>query len=482
MVPARPRLLRTMKSRTLGLLLCTLFVSSQAAALQQHRVVVPSSDGAANDVRPLITWTPVQPITSYRVRLYSDPTLQTLVDEQTIVGQVNLTVGTNLADRQAYYIDIQATTPGSGIFSFPVSRFRVVLVPSWMPRFFLWIHDPALSQGDYRLVDLMDMQVPAGGKRIPAMLLINVYGEIVWFYRAPGEGFLMAPKVLPSGNLLYLVQGTVPGTVTVSPAYEMTWQGQIVWTTDPSVVLHHDVVLGPGQTYAAVNHVWKTVAGVSYDGDGITLFNRNTGQIVWQWDIFDHFPPEDYWTSETDFLSLTGVGQDWTHSNAVVWDKGRNLLWLSVRHFDSLIGIDYPSGNVRVVLGELGIGGESLMSHQHAPELQSDGKILLYDNGNTYTPPFTRTILFDFDAVQKTASIVWEWRDTPDFFDFAVGDADALPNGNVLITAGISTRMVEVTQSKQIVWDMYMIPNGRWWFYRSHYIPTALIDPSVLPF
>jgi len=46
----------------------------------------------------------------------------------------------------------------------------------------------------------------------------------------------------------------------------------------------------------------------------------------------------------------------------------------------------------------------------------------------------------DFDEATGSLAETFVWFDSPPFWDFALGDADRLPNGNVLVTAGVSAR------------------------------------------
>jgi hypothetical protein len=90
---------------------------------------------------------------------------------------------------------------------------------------------------------------------------------------------------------------------------------------------------------------------------------------------------------------------------------------------------------------------------QHAPEVQADGTILLYDNG-TERPgtvpaggtelPYSRAVVYRLDRSGPpgtwTAHQVWEHRATepggePTYADF-LGDADHIGGGHILICHG----------------------------------------------
>ena len=157
---------------------------------------------------------------------------------------------------------------------------------------------------------------------------------------------------------------------------------------------------------------------------------------------------------------------------------------MSVRALDRIIGIDYPSGNIRVTLGENGLGGESLMSHQHAPELQEDGSLVYFDNGNRYDPPLSRVAQIFWDETADTVTQPYVFDFAPELYALALGDADVLPNGNILAVSGTTGRILEVdTVNQEIVWDMFAAGSeGQWWIYRAELVQRGEIPDGVLPF
>ena len=86
---------------------------------------------------------------------------------------------------------------------------------------------------------------------------------------------------------------------------------------------------------------------------------------------------------------------------------------------------------------------------------------MLFDNGNrrdhiVQTPAtgVSKAIELAFAGGDPptSASIVWEWT-LPDY-NLAVGDADRLPNGNTLVTAGITSVIYEVAPNGSTVWSL----------------------------
>jgi len=217
------------------------------------------------------------------------------------------------------------------------------------------------------------------------------------------------------------------------------------------------------------------------DGERAASLYTVTGDVLWDWDIFDHVSTSEFDPEQILLTGRSGSGKDWTHCNACLWDEKRSMIWVSVRHLSRILGVDYPSGQVHVVLGQSGLGGDSLLSFQHAPELQEDGTLLVFDNGNHRSPPYSRVVQLHWDEAQNTVTEVAEWRGNPDYFAAAVGDADRLPNGNILVVAGTLRRIFELTPSGENVWEMNYDDN-RFWVYRAELVSPDEIPPGVLPF
>jgi hypothetical protein len=51
-------------------------------------------------------------------------------------------------------------------------------------------------------------------------------------------------------------------------------------------------------------------------------------------------------------------------------------------------------------------------SHQHAIRVLQNGNITLFDNGNFHTPSFSRAVEYKLDEATKSATLVWEYRNT----------------------------------------------------------------------
>jgi hypothetical protein len=442
-------------------------------------ILSPMSDSASNDARPLIRWSTVDGQTRFRVRLYRDAALTDLIESIGVTGATEARPSNDIPDGGDVHavVDVLDET-GTVLVTGPRQRFRVLLLPPGMPRFDLLRRDPVLSQPGYRLFNIMDPTPPTPAERVTFLVLVNEQGAIVWWRKAT-QGTFTDARVLPNGHMLHIFQNPVAKT---QRAFETTWDGQQeFWSSRTDIKVHHEVSVGPGGKYLYLKYTHRTVGTQLWEGDGLEVVDPATGAVLWDWDIFDHLSTADFDPVDILVTGRSGSGQDWTHCNACVWDEARSMIWVSVRHLERVIGVDYPSGQVRVTLGQGGLGGNGLLSHQHSPELQQDGSLLVFDNGNRRNPLYSRVVQLLWNEPANTVAEVAEWRESPDYYAGAVGDCDRLPNGNILVVAGTIGRIFEVTPANENVWE-FSCSDPRFWVYRAEHVAPSEIPPGVLPF
>ncbi len=148
---------------------------------------------------------------------------------------------------------------------------------------------------------------------------------------------------------------------------------------------------------------------------------------------------------------------DILHSNTIAVLEGRDDdLWaagnilVSVRNLDLIVVLDLKTS--RVVWS----WGPGVVSRQHQPSQLANGNLLVFDNGTKSE----RSRVIEVDPATK--EIVWTYGDRPEsrFFSAAMGGAQGLPNGNVLITDSSAGRAFEVERNGHIVWDFFNPAHG----------------------
>ncbi|MBD3188847.1 PQQ-binding-like beta-propeller repeat protein [Candidatus Bathyarchaeota archaeon] len=131
------------------------------------------------------------------------------------------------------------------------------------------------------------------------------------------------------------------------------------------------------------------------------------GEIMWQWNAFDHFDPAD---------ADGGI----SHLNDVDRLANGNTL-ICLRNLDAIVEVE-PSGAIAWQYGGPHAG---LLDHPHNPDRITTGNTIICDSGN-------RRVL----EITPSGEVTWNYKpmdgDEP-FFGWP-RDADLLPNGHLLVS------------------------------------------------
>ena len=169
---------------------------------------------------------------------------------------------------------------------------------------------------------------------------------------------------------------------------------------------------------------------------------------------------------------------DWTHANGLAYDIVDDSVLVSLRHQNQVIRVARGNGQVTQRIGAGGdhplLSGDWFYS-QHSPELDGEGGLLLYDNGNERPGDGaqgllpkdereSRAVRYVLDADTGEVEETWSYR-VPEFTAF-LGGVSRLENGNVLVCAGglrgaqssKLARLLEVTPdaNAEVVWSLEM--------------------------
>jgi hypothetical protein len=387
------------------------------------------------------------------------------------------------------------------------------------------------------------------------LLAVDEAGEVVWYHQ--DEQVISDARQLPNGHVLFNF-----GNIG---AREIDVLGNLVhdWTTDTRVRvgptdrfghatyapgatvvttprLHHEVAAPlPNGNFLALSQEVRTFGGFDDPGcppgplddptvrpqrGDVVVEYTPEGEVVHRISLLDAIDPRDQPGSQQCNLKTDEIANgaevfvDWSHANAATVFEDANVVLVSARNLSSLIALrweadgDGPAGEV---LWQLGPGLDFELTdgewfyRQHAPEVQPDGSILVYDNGSQRPParegkvsrPFSRAVRYELDRSGPrrtwTARQVWEHRlagpDGPVYADF-LGDADALPGGHVLITHGAivdpesrlnSALIVEVDRATGAVLLRIEVAGpgavAGWRTYRAEHLDSWYPGPGAIP-
>jgi len=282
-------------------------------------------------------------------------------------------------------------------------------------------------------------------------MALDMEGRIVWYHAMEDvPAFADVEVTLVDGDRLLIGGDLAPGVRPV----EVSWAGDVLWEGSAQP----EEYLASGATHHTFRKTddgqYLTLTFGEHDGvvtDVIELLNAD-GSRAWSWNTIDH---------------VEGATEEHIHGNMALLDDEHG--WFNSLLANALFKFDRDDGHVIWALGE-GRDFEMLTEHEwpwadhsHAPEIQPDGSILVYDNGIYPDRAFSRAVQYELDEEAMTASIVWEYpgelADDPWFTSFW-GDADRLANGNTLITAGTvlefdtQSTLFEVTADGEKVWQV----------------------------
>ena len=211
----------------------------------------------------------------------------------------------------------------------------------------------------------------------------------------------------------------------------------------------------------------KTAASVT--GDIIQELDANK-HLVFEWHTFD------YISITNTFADMSQASFDYAHVNAVSLDPTDNNLLASLRTTSEIVKIDRRTGqiiwrlggkrNMFTFIGEHPENAPYYTVGQHDIHRLANGHLLYFDNGNIsgggVTPndrTYSRAVEYALDETNMTATLVWEFRHTPDISVPCTGAVKRFANGNTLIDWGCAVPTsgyiaTEVNALSQVVFEM----------------------------
>jgi len=314
------------------------------------------------------------------------------------------------------------------------------------------------------------------------------------------------------------------------------WEGNITWSYKYSTdqhCQHHDLKMlpngnillvawdyhsedsslaaGRNPSFLIQKSLWsESIIEIKPTGD-------TTGQIVWEWHLWDHLV-QDYDSTKANYgdvqlhpelidINFVKVGdsngnKDWTHANSVDFNEKLDQIIISIRNFSELWIIDHSTtteeatghsggnsnkgGDILYRWGnplayKRGVLEDQKLFAQHdaqwiKPGLIGEEKILIFNNGlsrgsspyyssiDEIIPPIDSSGNYSIINLNpfKPELAFWSFysEDNPsDFYSPNVSGTQRLENGNTLICNGRVGHFFEVTPQNEIVWK-YVNPVG----------------------
>ncbi|MCX6143849.1 MAG: aryl-sulfate sulfotransferase [Ignavibacteriales bacterium] len=186
--------------------------------------------------------------------------------------------------------------------------------------------------------------------------------------------------------------------------------------------------------------------------------------VVFQWRSWDYIPISD------TYMSTAASAFDYIHMDSHELDEDGNFL-VSCRNTCDITKINRMTGDIIwrmggkknqfTFIGENAANAPTYYTYAHGFNRAPNGNFLLFDNGNLHKTQVSRAVEYKVDQVNKTATMLWEYRHTPDVFAPQRGSVQRLANGNTVIGWGSAsftgvgkTTVTEVTPDKLTVFEL----------------------------
>ena len=364
--------------------------------------------------------------------------------------------------------------------------------------------------------------------------VMNNCGEIVhaWI----GDGITLGNSIylLEDGTLLRCAKADTAVSSPIgagggSERIQMVdWGGNVTWDFiyyDMEKRLHHDIEVLPNGNILAIAWVVMNQAECIQAGRNPSILTHGSlfseriieieptgptsGNIVWQWDLWDHLV-QDFDVTKDNFavvadhpelldinwinLNLAVPGEsDFIHLNSIDYNVDLDQIMLSSQVLSEIWIIDHSTSTQEAAGhtgGTYGKGGDFLyrwgnpqvygrgdetdqmLWRQHDANWIPDGfadagSIMIYNNGldravsfsevDVITPPQSSPGVYElgtgsaFGPTDKT----WNYHasDSVSFYSYFISGARRLPSGNTLICEGEKGRIFEVTYTGEKIWE-----------------------------
>jgi hypothetical protein len=179
----------------------------------------------------------------------------------------------------------------------------------------------------------------------------------------------------------------------------------------------------------------------------------NAGNVLFEWNSFDHIPITD------SYADLTAGLIRYVHCNAIEPDFDGNLL-MSARNLQEITKINRQTGDIIWRLGgrqnDFIFTNDSGFVYQHDVRRLPNGLLTIFDNRTDVNPNYSRAVDYIVDQQNFTATLVREYRNTPDTYGPFMGNYSYLPNSNRLIGWGLSSQpiLTEVDDNDSIIYQL----------------------------
>lgn len=414
----------------LAILLCCLLSN---LLVGQIKPITPNNNDTLNYRQIMFEFEQVADAYNYQIEISNSLKRfekQTFIKKKT--ASLAIKIDSALHFGNLYYWRAKALSKNGSIISTSTISNFYIAVSSWSsPTFIKQETKSSIPQKMYKGLIVYDYGVIA-----------NKNGEILWFL-PDNDGAFRSLNLNPDGTITY---NGIKGSFETNLNGKKTWAAPFL-LIDSTLIknYHHDIKKLKNGHFLCIAEKKPTFETDRIFSVIFEIDRKNT--LYWKWD------EEPIYLRRTDNLLSN-------HINAIDMDAEKGVVFISNRNLNSITKIK-TGVDTSYILKHIGSLNNRFFSGQHGVNLLPNKNLLLFNNNTTNREsPNTVSSIQEINQFQSTdtfVDIVWEYK-----FDFAkmeenksakAGDADLLPNGNILITSGTNNRVFEVNRKKEIVWE-----------------------------
>jgi outer membrane protein assembly factor BamB len=193
-----------------------------------------------------------------------------------------------------------------------------------------------------------------------------------------------------------------------------------------------------------------------------------SARVLFEWRSLDHVAIDE------SYSPYTGHAYDYFHINSVDVDADGNLL-VSARNTWAVYKLDSETGRVIWRLGgkrsDFQMGPGTRFAWQHDARHHDEGRLIsIFDNGAA--PPVaaqSRVLVIELDRRHRRARLVRQYAHPRKLLSPFMGNAQVLPNGNVVVGWGGLPYITEFRRGGGVHFDARLPAGGQ--NYRAYRLP-----------
>jgi hypothetical protein len=269
--------------------------------------------------------------------------------------------------------------------------------------------------------------------------LYNMNGRPVWFLPPASELNIVSRQVR---DMKITPQGTITFVVAGNSAYEVNYEGEILWKAPRKAIMNDDSTERYNHELNRLDNGHYIVSGSEFvwsDPDAprpvpgqpmpppkpgelpkpmnrplafgtIMEFSHDT--LVWSWRSAQYFQHSDF----TNYPFRLSGPMDDVHQNSFFFDQANNVIYVSYKNIHRIVKVKYPEGTVTNVYGEIyrsdmPARGNGMFCFQHSCKLSQKGYLYLFNNNSCNADRAPEIVMLkEPTAKNDTVKIIWKYE------------------------------------------------------------------------